>query len=157
MKPRILFTVIVLMILCSWTAADQNNMTKISWLTGTWENKTPKGSIYENWSRINDHELAGKSYAIRGKDTAVFENIRLTEESGKLFYIPTVKNQNAGLPVRFALKELSDTKMVFENLQHDFPQRISYTKISQNELVAEISGAMNGKERRQEFPMRRLK
>jgi hypothetical protein len=70
--------------------------------------------------------------------------------------IPSVKNQNRGLPVRFALKIISDTEPVFENLRHDLPQTIGYTKINTDFLVAEISGTKNGLERRQSFPVKRV-
>ena len=79
------------------------------------------------------------------------------QEQNNLFYIPNVNNQNGGLPVRFATKTVSDMELVFENPQHDFPQIISYTKINADSLVAEISGTINGKERKQTFPMKRVK
>ncbi|WP_447951723.1 DUF6265 family protein [Chryseobacterium koreense] len=123
----------------------------------TWENKTSKGSIYETWNKTSDNELSGKSYIVKEKDTIIFENIRLVQEQNRLFYIPTVKNQNGGLPVRFAAKTISETQLVFENPQHDFPQIISYTKISADSLVAEISGVRNGQERKQTFQMKRMK
>ncbi|MBY0432721.1 MAG: hypothetical protein K2U26_01275, partial [Cyclobacteriaceae bacterium] len=91
------------------------------------------------------------------KDTTIFETVRLLQEKNSLFYIPQVKNQNGGLPVRFKEKQISDNELVFENPEHDFPQTISYTKITADSLVAEISGTKNGKERRQKFPMKRVK
>ena len=74
-----------------------------------------------------------------------------------MFYIPTVKNQNAGLPVSFATKNISQTQLVFENQQHDFPQIISYTKINTDSLLAEIKGTKNGKERKEIVSMKRIK
>jgi len=97
------------------------------------------------------------SYIIQEKDTVVLENIQLVQKQEGLFYIPIVKNQNEGLPVRFASKIISETQLVFENPQHDFPQIISYTQINLDSLVAEISGTINGQDRRQVFPMKRMK
>lgn len=79
------------------------------------------------------------------------------QEKNKLYYIPTVKNQNEGLPVRFAAKTISENQLVFENPQHDFPQIIAYTKITSDSLIAEISGTKNGQKRKQTFPMKRMK
>lgn len=143
--------------LCAWTTMPTNHITKAGWLIGTWENKTPRGSIYETWNKETNNEFSGMSYLIKEKDTIVFENIRLIQEQDGLFYIPTVKNQNGGLPVRFTAKTISETQLVFENRQHDFPQIISYTKIHSDSLVAEISGTKNGQERRQTFSMKRIK
>ncbi len=153
---KILTAIVVLAVPGAWTIKQTNDITKAEWLTGTWENKTTRGSIYETWNKISETEFAGKNYIVKEKDTVVFENIRLVQEKDSLFYIPAVKNQNDGLPVRFANKTISETQLVFENPQHDFPQIISYTKITPDSLVAEISGTKNGRERRQLFPMKRV-
>lgn len=151
-------------ILCACTIKQTKDIQKAEWLIGTWENlptglagKTQRGSIYETWSKTNDNELSGKSYIIKEQDTIVFENIRLVQGQNGLFYIPTVKNQNDGLPVRFAVKTISESELIFKNSKHDFPQIISYTKISTDSLVAEISGNKNGQEIKQTFPMKRVK
>jgi hypothetical protein len=154
---KFLIAFVGLAVLCAWTTKQTSDITKAEWLIGTWENKTQRGSIYETWSKTNDNEYSGMSYIIKEKDTVVFENIRLVQEQDGLFYIPTVKNQNYGLPVRFTAKTISESQLVFENPQHDFPQIISYTKISADSLVAEISGTKNGQERKQTFPMKRVK
>lgn len=150
-------TAVVLMVFCSWKLQEKNTLKKAAWLIGTWENKTPKGSLYETWGKADEHSYSGKSYLVKEQDTFVFENIRLVQEEEKLFYIPTVKGQNNNLPVRFASGTISETQLVFENPQHDFPQVISYTRIGADSLVAEISGIKNGQERRQAFPMKRIK
>jgi hypothetical protein len=154
---KLLIAVVGLIMLCAWAIKETNDIKKAEWLIGTWENKTKKGSLYETWSKTNDNELSGKSYIVKEKDTIVFENIRIVQEQDGLFYIPTVKNQNEGLPVRFAVKTISETVLVFENSQHDFPQMISYTKVSADSLVAEISGTKSGQARKQTFPMKRMK
>jgi hypothetical protein len=134
-----------------------DDIKQAEWLIGTWENKTQRGSVYETWNKVSNIELAGKSYIVKEKDTIVFENVKLIQIQDTLFCIPTVKNQNDGLPVRFAIKIISNTQLVFENRQHDFPQIISYTKINTDSLVAQISGIKNGQERKQLFPMKRVK
>jgi len=154
---KLFIAIISLVILCALATKQTNDIKKAEWLIGTWKNTTPRGSIYETWSKANDNEFSGKSYIVKEKDTVVFENIRLVQEQDGLFYIPAVKNQNDGLPVRFATQTISETLLVFENPRHDFPQIISYTKISADSLVAEISGTKNGQERKQTFPMKRVK
>jgi hypothetical protein len=154
---KIIITTIGVIVLCAWTTKQINDIKKAQWLIGTWENKTPKGSVYETWNKTSDTEFAGKSYVIKEKDTIVFEKILLVQEQDGLFYIPTVKKQNDGLPVRFASKTISEIQLVFENPQHDFPQIISYTKVTSDSLVAEISGTKNGQKRRQMFSLKRVK
>ena len=145
----------------AWIASGLDNIqkadfNKATWLLGTWENKTARGSMYETWKKVSDRELAGKSYALNENDTIVFETVQLIQNEKGMFYIPTVKNQNNGMPITFTLTKISDTSMTFENSQHDFPQKISYTKITTDSLVAEISGIRNGSKRSQTFPMKKL-
>lgn len=157
MSKKIVLAIVSIIIFCSWTLQQKNKIKNAEWLIGTWENKTQRGSIFETWTKISEVELSGKSYILKEKDTIVFETILLLQEQDSLFYIPKVKNQNGDLPVRFNAKTISDTELVFENQQHDFPQIISYTKINADSLIAEISGTKNGKERKQTFPMKRVK
>ncbi len=157
MKIKLLLTAITFVVFCNWMPPQIQHINKAKWLLGAWENRTPRGSIFELWQKVNDHEFAGKSYFIKEKDTVILETIQLVQEDQELFYIPTVKNQNEGMPVRFGMKTISNESMVFENPDHDFPQIISYTRMNKDSLVAEISGRINGKERKRSFPMKRLK
>lgn len=157
MKITLFFAIIVFVLTSGWLIQRQNEIKKAEWLIGIWENKTSRGSIYESWTKINEGELSGKSFIVQESDTVTFETIKLVQEQQKLYYIPTVKNQNGGLPVRFEIKNISDSEMVFENQQHDFPQIIIYRKINADSLLAQISGTKNGKERIQQFPMKRVK
>lgn len=154
---KLFFAVAGFSFLCAWTVIKTSGIEKAKWLIGTWENKTQRGSIYETWSKENDNEYSGKSYIVKEKDTIIFENIRLVQEQDGLFYIPTVNNQNDALPVRFESKTISETQLIFENKEHDFPQIISYTRIGTDSLVAEISGIKNGQERKQAFSMKRIR
>lgn len=156
-KSVILFTLIGMGVFCSWKTGTEEAIEKARWLIGTWENKTQRGSIYETWTRVSDNELSGKSYRLQQKDTLVFETVKIIQEAQGLFYVPTVKGQNNDLPVRFALKSISDSILIFENAGHDFPQIISYRRVSADSLVAEISGSKNRQRRKQQFPMKRIK
>lgn len=146
-----------LIILISWKPPYENSIVKTKWLLGTWENKSSRGSIYETWTKVSATEMNGKSYALKDLDTIFYETIKLVQEPEGLYYIPTVKNQNDMLPVKFTLKSISESAMIFENPDHDFPQMISYSLIEPDSLVAEISGIKNGKLRKQQFPMKRIR
>lgn len=133
-----------------------SQIEKVAWLVGTWENRTANGSIYETWKKTSEKELFGKSYRLEDNDTAVFETIQVIEKESSLFFIPTVKNQNNALPIEFSLKAISENNFAFKNPDHDFPQVISYTRITPDSLVAEVSGTENGAERKLTFSMRRI-
>jgi len=134
-----------------------NELEKASWLIGEWQNNSVKGNASEIWEKKNDSTYFGKSYFVVGKDTVSSETISLEQNGNQLYYIPTVKDQNAGKPVKFMLTSSNSSQLIFENPKHDFPQKISYTLISNDTLLAEISGSIDGKQNSQKFPMTRVK
>ncbi|MDR2009900.1 MAG: DUF6265 family protein [Bacteroidales bacterium] len=154
MNKRILLIIVGSFIFCNIFSQE---LKTAKWLIGVWENKTDRGSIYEEWIKINDNELAGKSYVLKGTDTIVFETMRIVHEQEKVFYIPIVKGENNDLPVYFNSKLITGDKLIFENPEHDFPQVISYTRTGKKSLIAEISGINDGKEERESYPMRKIK
>ncbi|WP_118950133.1 DUF6265 family protein [Taibaiella helva] len=146
-----------LILSCSSWLPDRSRLPgNISWLIGTWEQQTTRGKVYEQWLQDGDSTLSGKSFALKGKDTMVFESIRLRREGDDWFYIPQVKDQNGGQPVRFRATRLSATEMVFENPEHDFPQVITYRRNGKDALIAEVSGIAKGETRKVTFPMKKL-
>ncbi|AZA76649.1 hypothetical protein EG347_03510 [Chryseobacterium sp. G0186] len=157
MKTTLILTIIGIILIGSWTQ-KQNEIKKLDWLLGTWETKTPKGSLYETWTKKSNTELQGESYYLKNKDTLTFESIRLVEKENKLHCIVSVKGQHHEQPVDFvSTSGSSPTSLIFENKQNDFPQIITYKKIRKDSLFAEISGMMNGKMARQAFPMKKIK
>ena len=51
----------------------------------------------------------------------------------------------------------NEKEAVFENPKNDFPTKISYTKITNDSIVAAISGIQNGKEKSELFSMKKSK
>jgi len=132
------------------TAAHALSVSDMHWLTGTWQHVTPGGIVFEQWERYGN-TMKGRGGFIAGTDTAVSENIVLEMQGSDLMYIPTVKEQNGGMPVPFRLTVAVGDSFVFENPAHDFPTRITYRRLSDTSLEASISGTVNGVETRESF------
>ena len=130
---------------------------KTEWLIGNWQKQTEKGVLTESWQKLDDSTLVGQSYFIDGVDTLSSESIRIEQRNRKLFYIPTVKGQNNGMVVNFNLTSVNDSSLIFENPEHDFPQKITYNKMKNDSLMAEISAILNGNLKSQKFLMGRVK
>lgn len=152
-----IFPVCIPVLLFACNYGGKKDLTNAEWVLGTWKNNTQKAIIYESWKKETDQKYSGKSIMVMGKDTNELERIVIQQEEGESFYIPIVKNQNKGLPVRFKATTLSRDLLVFENPKHDFPQTISYTRIHEDSIVAEISGTINGKVEKETYPMKRVK
>jgi len=155
-----LFVVILLAMACN-TAIKQNSTENptmktfrlLAWLEGNWERKTARGSMHESWQRLNDSTLQGESYVLRGADTVSHERIALKINGNEIQYVPTVRDQNIGKVVFFTLKPITSDTFVFENLQHDFPQRILYWQQHRDSLHAAVEGMQGEKMRRELFVM----
>ena len=149
---------IVLATLASCKQNEKMNKLKIAdWLIGSWENQMEECRLVETWEKVNDSIYSGKSYFIKDKDTLDNEVINLMQKGNDLFYIPTVKGQNNDEPIVFSLTSASATQMVFVNPKHDFPQKITYHKVDNDSLVAEISGNDQGRNATETYPMSRKK
>jgi hypothetical protein len=90
---------------------------------------------------------------VKNNRTVSFEFMQFREQNGTLAFLP---QPQGGAQVTFPLKEFTRGKFVFENLTHDYPQRVSYQR-KNSLLVASIEGTQNGKFSRQEFVMRKVR
>lgn len=131
-------------------------LEQASWFLGEWANRSPEGELTERWKKVNDSVYHGESYfVIAGKDTVFAETVSLEEANGKLAYVVTVPNQNDAKPVRFEMTTANDSVIIFENPKHDFPNKITYNKIGNDSLVAEISGVKEGKPSAELFALKK--
>ena len=135
----------------------KRSIEKADWLIGEWQNISKEGIFTEVWIRKDDSTFSGISTFVIGKDTVLNELITLEEVKNELFYIPVVKNQNNGEPIPFKLTSITEKQLVFENPKHDFPQKITYSLVSQDSIYAEISGNNQGKAQSVSFPMKKVK
>jgi hypothetical protein len=132
-------------------AVSAQRSNEMKWMQGTWKIKTGNNLIIEEWQVANDSTLQGKSMFVKnGTDTIPQETIELAYRNGNWHYIPTVQNQNNGLPVSFIVIFQKGTEFISENPAHDFPQRISYRRVKQ-QLFASIEGRKNGRYGKQNF------
>lgn len=163
MKNKIYFCILVLLYSCGPENKEgkneqgkdhiQTQLENFKWLVGSWSNITPEAQLYEIWRVENDSSLFGESYMIVERDTTFYETIRLEARGNEVFYIPNVSGQNNNQPVSFKMVADSSGEFIFENLQHDFPQRIVYNNSEADVLNARIEGQYEGQFRKEEFVM----
>ena len=155
---KIIFTLTTFLLLLSCqnkTATNFEQLNKAAWLIGNWSSKMPEGTLTESWKKLNDSTYVGSSYFIltNAKDTLHNETITLSQNEEDLIYSATVQGQNNDEPVSFKFNPSIENELVFENPTHDYPQKISYKKVSNIKLVATISGTQQGKFSQESYPM----
>ena len=150
----ICFASLLTLMFCKSKSDDKfEKLEKLDWLIGTWEQKLPDGILIESWTKENDSTFLGKNLFINEKDTIHAESIVLTQKNDKLLYISTVNGQNNDEPTTFTLTLDADNTVSFENQAHDYPQKITYRKVSSNRLIATISGLQQGKTSQESYSM----
>lgn len=157
MKNVIIIVVCVLFLSCQPSSDKKfEQLEKMNWLVGQWENKMPEGILTETWTKTNDSTFSGTSYFIINKnDTVHSETILLTQLKDELIYSPKVKGQNDDKSVDFILTSNIENSFVFENPKHDYPKKIVYKKVAENGLITTISGIQQGKQSNESYPMKR--
>jgi len=124
------------------------------WLAGCWELRAPGRVTLEMWMPPGADLMLGASRTITGTTVREFEQIRIRAEGGRLVYTAVPSGQKE---TGFPSMHTSDTLLVFENLAHDFPQRVLYRRRGADSLVARIEGpGSNNTTRGINFPMRRV-
>lgn len=129
-------------------------LTTISWLAGAWASDQHGRQTTEQWMVPAGGTMLGMSRTIAQGRTVEYEFLLLrVEANGEISYVAKPSGQAEAV---FKLIHASATTVVFENPQHDFPQRISYTLHDGGKLTAAIEGTKNGKTRRVEYRYQRV-
>lgn len=143
-KSLLLFLLILLISACK--NSNKNETLKTTdWLLGKWERKTIEGDLKEIWTPLNDSTFTGESYYIKGKDTMHFEKMQLQKNGANLVYISMIRGQNKEQSIRFKQNKKVEKQLIFENLTNDYPQKITYSMLSKDRILIQISGIQQGK------------
>ncbi len=131
-------------------AAARADLSELQWMAGCWSlDGNDPGSV-EQWTVPAGGTMLGMSRIVSGGKTVAFEYLRIAEEDGWTVLIASPSGQETA---RFKLVSMSATKVVFENPDHDFPQRIIYRLNGEGNLLGRIEGKVDGVARAADFPM----
>jgi hypothetical protein len=154
MRARRLFPIAATAVtLVAASAQGGDDVRTAGWLAGCWELRAGARVTTEMWMDPAGGLMLGASRTVVRDTAREHESLTLRMREGKLTYTATPVRQSE---THFAAIHVSDTALVFENLQHDFPQRIIYRKRGADSVVARIEGPRNGQTRGIDFPMRRV-
>ncbi len=73
-----------------------------------------------------------------GNSYSQTEKIAIIFNDEDLIYAATVESQNEGRTIKFPLKSYTDSSLVFANPNHDFPNIITYTFLSDSLLIIHV-------------------
>jgi hypothetical protein len=110
---------------------------RLAWLEGRWEGESGGLAMEEHWTSARGGALLGLHRDVKGERMESFEFLRIQAAAEGTFYYASPRSKP---PVAFKLVELGERRAVFENRQHDFPQRILYWLDAAGALHARIEG-----------------
>lgn len=149
-----LFGALTLLLWLSPAASGGDSVGGMSWMTGRWSYVDGAPGSGEQWMAPAAGTMLGMSRTVRDGKTVAFEFLRIAEDDkGTLALHALPSGQQA---TTFNLLRQSASEVVFENPDHDFPQRVIYRLSPGPMLVGRIEGTVNGEARSVDFPMKKL-
>jgi hypothetical protein len=133
--------------------AHEAPLDKLAWLAGCWSQTGAAPGSVEMWTLPAGGTMLGVARTVKNGKTVEWEHTMIREtEPGVWSYVAKPGGQPEAA---FALKSIGNGEVVFENPQHDFPQRIIYRQDGADGLKARIEGVSKGKEKAFDYPMQR--
>ncbi len=153
MPKLFLVTIALCLASVAGSSAQPTAVQRLAFLQGCWEAPTPQGQVEEQWMSPRGDNMLGLSRTVKDGHLREYEFVIVRERAGQLTYDARPMGQSGGV---FTSVLLEDGRAVFENPQHDFPQRIGYERQGADALLAWIEGDHEGGLRRVEFRHRRV-
>ena len=126
-------SIVLSLALCS-LASDASGL---SWLEGRWTGVRDGVTSTEQWLVPAPGVLLGVHSDVAGGRLVSWEFLRIATTEEGTFYFASPRSSP---PTAFRLVETGAHRAVFENQQHDFPQRILYWLDAAGALHARIEG-----------------
>ena len=115
---------------------------RLAWLEGRWVGEKDGVSSEEVWTALRGGVLLGLHSDVKAGRLVSWEFLRVARTEDGVFYFASPRSAP---PTAFRLVEAGEGRAVFENRQHDFPQRILYRLDSAGALHARVEGPQGGR------------
>jgi hypothetical protein len=130
------------------------NISKLAWLAGSWSGEKDGVRSEEHWTGTDGDGLVGMHKDVKAGKMVGFEFLRIEVDAQQR--VCYVSMPGGAPPTSFCAIELDEKRVVFENRQHDFPQRILYWLDAAGKLHARIEGPPGAAESAMEWVWSRL-
>jgi hypothetical protein len=115
--------------------AQRASIASVSWMQGCWVAKNTARQITERWE-LAGNEIRGLSRPVRAGVPGEPEILKMFVSGDSLVYGAEPPGQRY---TEFRAISVSSTAVVFQNLKHDFPKKITY-RLGKDSLHARVEG-----------------
>ncbi len=134
------------------TAAPPSSVQDLAWMSGCWASIDGEPGSGETWTAPAGGTLLGVGRTVKRGKTVSHEFMQIRETGpGQIAFIALPSGQSEA---SFPLVRLSGQEAVFENPQHDFPQRVIYRR-NGDLLTGRVEGSEGGETKGFDFPLKR--
>jgi len=130
--------------LASGSLPMQSPLGQLGWLGGCWQSGSGDRTTMEMWLPPARGLMIGASRTVAGGQVREYEHLRLRADGGTLVYTALPSRQRE---TDFRSTSAGADGFRVENLQHDFPQRITYTRTGADTMTVRVEGAGAGEPR----------
>lgn len=153
-RPPLLLTTIAMLAAPSLSRAQSDpSLERFAWLAGCWEASAAAATVEEQWTTARGGVMLGVNRIVRDGRLISYEFLMLDGRQASVIYVAHPSGQAAAA---FSAEAVSDTRVVFGNPAHDYPQRIGYERRANDSLFAWIEGPQDGELLRVEFAFARV-
>jgi hypothetical protein len=111
-------------------------VAKLAWMSGAWVHEQGGERVSESWIGPANGLMVAANLSAGPGTKRFYEFLRIADTADGVSYFASPLGRPA---VEFKVKSLEGQRVVFENLAHDFPQRIVYWREAEA-LMARIEG-----------------
>jgi hypothetical protein len=146
---RKLLLLVALSVLGSAARAETAcELDTLAWMVGSWSAMKGDMREEEHWMAPRANIMVGMNRIATSAKLRGFDFYRIEKRADGVYY---VSMPNGNPPTPFKLKTCGPGRVVFEKLDHDFPQRIMYRRDHPDTLHARIEGMIKGSLRSAEW------
>jgi len=135
--------VVIVILWCGGAIAsgpDSPVLEDLSWMAGHWVGRSGDVEMEEFWTTPGGGVMVGVHRDIFRDGSSFFEFLRIVTTDRGMTFIASPKGTGT---TEFVSVNLDRQSVVFENLEHDFPQRIIYRREG-DRLIARVEGEVKG-------------
>ena len=149
---RVGIAILFLVVIGTTVGATPPALSDLAWMAGSWSGIENGVEMEELWQTPKGTSMLGLHRDTAKGRTVSFEFLRIEATAEAIIYWGSPEGRPA---TPFRLIELKGKRVVFENPEHDFPQRIIYWLDNDGSLRAKIEGTQGGKSSSMEWTWKR--
>jgi hypothetical protein len=135
------------------TAAQATDLDDLAWMSGAWSETKGETVTQEQWLDGTGGLMLGAGKTVKAGKVMTFELMRIEPRGDSVSYFASPGGKSW---TEFRAIERAPSRIVFENKEHDFPQRVVYWREGES-LMARIEGTINGQARSRQWRYDRVR